>query len=71
MFLNDLFSEEKVMKISTRFSNDPNFEKYKSEAIEIISKSKDFTIEEKQFLISMINRIDKKESFKNKYIGFN
>lgn len=70
MVLQDLLSEERIMQISTKFANIPDFEKHRSDAIAWVKKSKDITIEDKQILLTVLNRIGKDQSFEKRYIGF-
>ena len=42
MYPNRLISDEGIMQISTRFAKDPNFEKYRKDAIDLVKRSKDF-----------------------------
>lgn len=70
--MNDNFvSNERVMQISTRVCKDPDFETNRSSAIDLIRKSKDFNEKEKLIVLSLLNKIDRSQSFENKYIGFN
>jgi len=71
MYPNRLISDEGIMQISTRFAKDPNFEKYRKDAIDLVKRSKDFNEIEKKELLSILNQIGLAKSFKNQYIGFN
>ena len=71
MQMNDFFSDERIMQASTRLVQVPNYKKEYSNAVALIKGSKDFTEDEKKFILSFLAKLDPNQSFTKKYIGFN
>lgn len=64
-------SDTRCMQIATRlYADGKNIKEYK-DAKELILKNQDLTKDEKEYILSLLNKINPNNTFSNTMIGFN